>query len=116
MTASACVFCRIAAGEIPARLAHSDELCVAFHDLNPQAPVHVLVVPRKHVGSLFDAGEGDRALLGELVLRASAIARDLGLAEDGFRLVVNTLEGAGQSVFHLHLHILGGRPLAWPPG
>jgi len=111
-----CIFCRIAAGEIPARLVHSDATSVAFHDANPQAPVHVLVVPRRHLPSLFDAGAGDAALLGELTLRATAIARDLGLADDGYRLVVNTLEGAGQSVFHLHLHILGGRPMSWPPG
>ena len=116
MTVPDCIFCRIVAGEIPARLAHTDELCVAFHDLNPQAPVHLLVVPRKHLASLFEAGEDDAALLGELVLRAGAIARSLGLEDDGFRLVVNTREGAGQSVFHLHLHVLGGRPFAWPPG
>ena len=113
---SDCVFCRIVAGEIPARLVHADDLCVAFHDLHPQAPVHLLVVPRKHLGSLFDADAGDGALLGALVLRASALARSLGLEEDGFRLAVNTLEGAGQSVLHLHLHVLGGRPFAWPPG
>lgn len=111
-----CVFCRIVAGEIPARLVHSDDLCVAFHDLAPQAPVHVLVVPRRHVAHLFDAADTDGPLLGALVLRARAVAHDLGLAADGFRLVVNTLESAGQSVFHLHLHVLGGRPMRWPPG
>jgi len=116
VSAAGCIFCRIAAGEIPARLVHSDATSVAFHDLNPQAPVHVLVVPRLHLSSLYDAQTADGALLGELVLRARSVARDLGLADDGFRLVVNTLEGAGQSVPHLHLHVLGGRPMTWPPG
>jgi histidine triad (HIT) family protein len=113
---SDCIFCRIAAGEIPARVVHQDADCLAFHDLNPQAPVHVLVIPRRHVASLADDAAGDVALLGALVRSARSTALALGLGEGGFRLVINTGEGAGQSVFHLHAHVLGGRPLAWPPG
>ncbi len=94
----------------------TDEALVAFHDLAPRAPVHVLVVPRAHVTSLADAAEGDRDLLGRLFLAAAEVARRTGIAESGFRVVVNTGAGAGQSVAHLHLHVLGGRPMAWPPG
>jgi histidine triad (HIT) family protein len=111
-----CVFCRIASGEIPARLAYQDAEVVAFHDLNPQAPTHVLVIPRRHVGTLLDTTAEDAALLGRLVGAAVDLARELGLDRDGFRLVWNCLEGAGQSVFHIHLHLLGGRRMAWPPG
>lgn len=111
-----CVFCRIAAAEIPARLVYEDDDLVAFHDLEPQAPVHVLIIPRKHIATLFDAGVEDTELLGKLQARAIEIARDLGLEQSGFRLVTNCLAGAGQSVFHLHLHLLGGRALNWPPG
>ena len=94
----------------------ADEALVAFHDITPRAPVHVLVVPRVHVTSLADAAEGDCDLLGRLFLAAAEVARRTGIAESGFRVVVNTGAGAGQSVAHLHLHVLGGRPLAWPPG
>jgi histidine triad (HIT) family protein len=111
-----CVFCRIAKGEIPARLVHEDEEVVGFHDLNPQAPVHVLLIPRRHVGTLLETGPGDVELLGRLQAAAVEVARRLGLDREGFRLVTNCLEGAGQSVFHLHVHLLGGRPLGWPPG
>jgi histidine triad (HIT) family protein len=113
---SDCVFCRVAAGELPARLVHEDAQAVAFHDLHPQAPTHVLVVPRRHIATLLDTVEADAALLGHLVRTAVEVARRLGLERDGFRLVWNTLEGAGQSVFHIHLHLLGGRRLRWPPG
>jgi histidine triad (HIT) family protein len=111
---SDCLFCRIAAGEIPSKTVYSDDRVYAFHDIAPKAPTHVLVVPRRHIAKLADAGAEDRELVGEVVARAAAIARDLGL--EHYRLVVNNGEGAGQTVFHLHFHLLGGRPMAWPPG
>jgi histidine triad (HIT) family protein len=111
-----CIFCRIASGEVPSRRVHEDPAAVAFHDLAPQAPTHVLVVPRRHVATLLDTSEADVELLGHLVATAVTIARRLELDRQGFRLVWNCLEGAGQSVFHLHLHLLGGRRLGWPPG
>ena len=111
---SDCLFCKIATGQIPAKKVYDDVNVFAFHDIAPKAPTHVLVIPKKHIGRLADAGPEDRELLGEVVSRAAAIARDLGL--EHYRLVVNNGEGAGQSVFHIHFHLLGGRPLAWPPG
>jgi histidine triad (HIT) family protein len=110
-----CIFCRIAAGEIPAKVVESDDRCVAFHDLNPQAPLHLLVIPRRHLASLADADAEDTALLGHLLVVARGLAKRLGL-DDGFRVVINSGEAAGQSVFHLHVHLLGGRRLGWPPG
>jgi histidine triad (HIT) family protein len=109
-----CLFCRIAAGEIPSQAVFSDDRVYAFRDIAPKAPTHVLVIPRKHIAKLADAGEADRELVGEVVARAAAIARDLGL--EHYRLVANNGEGAGQTVFHLHFHLLGGRPMTWPPG
>ena len=109
-----CLFCRIVRKEIPAKLVAEDEHCVAFRDINPQAPVHVLVIPREHVASLNQAT--DPAMLGRLSLMAADIARKEGVAESGYRTVVNTNAGAGQTVFHIHLHLLGGRSLHWPPG
>jgi len=111
-----CIFCRIANGEIPAKIVRQDADTVAFRDLNPQAPTHVLVIPRRHLATLLDAGPEDGPLLAKLTQAAVEVARDLGLADDGFRLVVNTRESAGQSVFHLHVHLLGGRRMRWPPG
>ena len=111
-----CLFCKIAAGEIPAQLVYEDDRAVAFRDINPQAPTHVLVIPREHLASLADAGEGQESLLGHLLLAAARVARAGGLTEAGYRAVINNGAGAGQSVFHLHLHLLGGRPLHWPPG
>lgn len=111
---SDCIFCRIVAGEIPSKKVFEDEQLVAFEDVSPKAPTHVLVVPRRHIARLSDASPGDEALLGALTSRAAAIARDRGLSD--FRLVVNNGEGAGQSVFHLHFHLLGGRGMGWPPG
>ena len=111
-----CLFCRIVAGEIPADIVFQDERAVAFRDINPQAPVHVLVIPRDHLESLDEAARSDEALLGHLLRVAARVANDQGLSEGGYRTVVNTGAGAGQSVFHLHLHVLGGRALAWPPG
>lgn len=111
-----CVFCRIAAYQAPARIVYEDEEAVAFHDLHPQAPVHLLVIPRRHLVSLATAGGEDGRLLGHLLLVAGQVARDHGLAETGYRLVTNSGLAAGQSVFHLHFHVLGGRRLGWPPG
>lgn len=111
-----CLFCKIAAGEIPAEVVYKDEQVFAFRDINPQAPVHVLVIPREHIASLSDAAQGDEAKLGQIMLAAARIARDEGLSEGGFRTVINTGAGAGQSVFHIHAHVIGGRPLSWPPG
>jgi histidine triad (HIT) family protein len=111
-----CLFCRIVAGEIPADTVHQDEHCLAFRDINPQAPVHVLVIPREHLESLDEAGRKDEGLLGHLLRIAARVANEQGLAESGYRTVINTGAGAGQSVFHLHVHVLGGRQLTWPPG
>ena len=111
-----CLFCRIAAGEIPAKKVHEDADVVAFHDINPQAPTHVLVIPRKHIAALDELTEADAATIGTTIVRAAKIAHDLRLHDDGYRLVVNNGEGAGQTVFHIHVHILGGRRFSWPPG
>jgi len=109
------LFGKIIRREIPADIVYEDDLCLAFRDINPQAPTHVLVIPKKEIARLADAGADDQALLGHLMLAAGKIARSLGVA-DAFRLVVNNGADAGQSVFHLHLHILAGRKLRWPPG
>lgn len=109
------LFSKIVAREIPADIVYEDEHCLAFRDINPQAPIHVLLIPKREIPKLADAGEGDAALLGHLMLAAGKVARQLGVG-DAFRLVVNNGAGAGQTVFHLHLHLLAGRPLHWPPG
>jgi histidine triad (HIT) family protein len=109
-----CLFCRIVRKEIPAQVVWSDDQVVAFRDINPQAPVHVVIVPREHVASLNDADDAE--MLGRLSLAAVRIARNEGIAESGYRTVVNTNRAAGQTVFHIHLHLLGGRSLGWPPG
>lgn len=111
-----CLFCEIVAGRIPSKKAYEDDSLVAFHDINPQAPTHVLIVPRKHVASLLDAAPEDDALLGSLVRRGRDLAKQMGLADRGFRLVFNCGEDAGYSVYHVHLHLVGGRRLGWPPG
>lgn len=111
-----CLFCRIIAGEIPGEFIHQDDRAVVLRDINPQAPTHVLVIPREHLESLDDASQKDEALLGHLLRLAARVANDQGLGESGYRTVINTGAGAGQSVFHLHVHVLGGRPLNWPPG
>lgn len=113
---SECIFCKIAAGEIPATLVHEDDEVVAFEDLSPQAPTHVLVIPRRHISTLLETSDDDAGLLGRMQRAAVEVARRRGLDQDGFRLVTNCLEGAGQSVFHIHLHLLGGRRMGWPPG
>lgn len=114
--ASDCLFCRIATGEVPADIVHDGERLLAFRDIDPQAPVHVLVIPREHIASLGDAGDEHGGVLGEILLLARDLALAEGIAEAGFRTVVNTGRDGGQSVGHLHLHLLGGRSLAWPPG
>jgi histidine triad (HIT) family protein len=111
-----CLFCKIARRDIPARVQYEDERVMAFHDISPQAPTHVLLIPKKHISTLNEAGEADGNLLGHMILRASAIARELGHADQGYRLVANCQADAGQSVFHIHIHVLGGRRFAWPPG
>lgn len=111
-----CIFCGIAEGERPARVCHEDEQCVAFHDIHPQAPVHILVVPRRHIASLNAARAEDEALLGHLLRVAAQLAGENGIAASGFRTVINTNAEAGQSVYHLHVHLLGGRRMRWPPG
>lgn len=110
------LFEKIASKEIPARIVYEDDLAVAFQDINPQAPVHILLVPRRCIPRLGDAGADDQALLGHLLLKAAEVASKAGLASTGYRLVINHGRDAGESVPHLHLHILGGRPLGWPPG
>ncbi len=110
------LFEKIAAGEIPANIVHTDEICIAFHDINPQAPMHVLIVPRKPIPRVAEADKKDQSLLGHLLLTATEIAKKLGLSEKGFRLVINNGRDGGESVPHLHVHLLGGRPMSWPPG
>ncbi len=112
----ACVFCNIAAGTLPANIVYQDEDVVAFRDIQPVAPTHLLVIPRKHIASVNELAEEDAALVGRLFLTAKRLAAESGFAESGFRLVMNTNEDAGQTVFHMHLHVLAGRYLAWPPG
>lgn len=109
-----CLFCRLVRGEIPATVVAETEHCVAFRDINPQAPVHVVIVPRTHVPTLNDAD--DPALVGRLALLAAEVAEREGIAASGYRTVINTNADAGQTVFHVHLHLLGGRPMGWPPG
>jgi len=113
---STCLFCRIIAGEIPASIVYQDERLVAFNDIHPQAPTHVLVVPREHIATLNELDPAHDALMGEMVRRAATIASDRGHAARGYRSVFNCNADAGQTVFHVHLHLLGGRSLGWPPG
>ena len=113
---SDCLFCKILAGEIPADLVYESDSAVAFRDINPQAPTHVLVIPRKHISTINDINPEDEAIIGSLYTAAKDIAAADGISDDGYRAVMNCNEGAGQSVFHIHLHVLGGRPMNWPPG
>jgi histidine triad (HIT) family protein len=110
-----CLFCRIVNGEANARRVYESDTVVAFHDINPQAPTHILVVPRKHIAMIAEADDDDRAIMGDLLLSAKMIAEQEGIG-DGYRLVINNGVKAGQSVFHVHLHLLGGRRMKWPPG
>ncbi len=111
-----CLFCKIAAREIPGDVVHEDERLVAFSDINPQAPTHVLIIPRRHISTVNDLTAGDTDLVGEMVRLASRIAADRGHAEAGYRTVFNCNAAAGQTVFHIHLHLLAGRDMTWPPG
>ena len=111
-----CIFCQIAAREIAAKILYEDEHCVAFQDIHPKAPVHLLVIPRKHIISLNDALDDDKVLLGHLMTVVGRMAKEQGIDGTGYRAVINTNAEAGQTVFHLHIHILGGRILNWPPG
>ena len=116
MTDQDCLFCKIVAGDIPADIIYESDAAIAFRDINPQAPTHVLVIPRRHVSTINDLEPGDAALVGELFLAARHIAAEEGIAEHGYRSVINCNRAAGQTVFHVHLHVLGGRDLDWPPG
>lgn len=111
-----CLFCKIIAGHIPAEFVHQDDRCVVIRDINPQAPTHVLVIPREHMESLDDASQKEEPLLGHLLRIGARVANEAGHGESDYRTVINTGAGAGQSVFHLHVHVLGGRPMHWPPG
>lgn len=113
---SDCLFCRIVAGTIPSTKVHEDELCVGFRDIAPHAPEHVLFIPKRHLATLNEPTSEDRELLGHLMISAAKFAREAGVADSGYRVVMNTNADAGQTVFHIHLHLLAGRKLAWPPG
>lgn len=116
MSSADCLFCKIVAGDIPAEIIYESESAIAFRDINPQAPTHVLIIPRQHIATINDLDEGDESTVGHLYMAAKAIAAAEGLADDGYRVVMNCNEGAGQTVFHIHLHLVGGRTLGWPPG
>jgi histidine triad (HIT) family protein len=116
MSEADCLFCKIVEGTIPADFAYQDDHCVVIRDINPQAAMHVLVIPRDHIESLDDASQKDEVLLGHLLRIGARVANDSGHGESGYRTVINTGAGAGQSVFHLHVHVLGGRQMNWPPG
>ncbi len=111
-----CVFCKIIAGQIPGSLVYEDQDVAAFRDINPQAPLHVLIVPRRHIATLNDLTQADDAVVGSMFRAAAALAKRHGYADRGYRTVFNTNREAGQTVFHIHLHLLGGRTLGWPPG
>ncbi len=111
-----CIFCKIVSGEVTSEKVFEDDLCVAFKDLTPQAPIHILLIPRRHLVSLNDADEENAEILGHLLLTASKIAKEKDFAEDGYRVVINTNENGGQTVFHLHVHLLAGRQFIFPPG
>jgi histidine triad (HIT) family protein len=113
---SECLFCRIVQGSIPAKIIYQDEHTLAFDDINPQAPVHSLIIPKRHLGSIHELTESDQALLGRLLLTCNTVAKDKGLSGDGFRLVTNIGRDGGQTVAHLHFHVMGGRHMGWPPG
>ncbi len=111
-----CIFCKIAGKEIPARIVYEDDRLLAFEDIRPQAPVHILIIPKEHWTSLNELPENGQALMGEILVRARAIAREKGIGESGYRIVLNTARDSGQEVFHIHFHLLGGRRMIWPPG
>ncbi len=111
-----CIFCKIAAGEIPSKKVYEDDVCMAFHDLSPQAPTHILIIPRTHIDSLDKADEDQKEMLGHLLMTAADIARGRGFSDEGYRVVINTNADGGQTVFHLHVHLLAGRTFVFPPG
>jgi histidine triad (HIT) family protein len=113
---SDCLFCKIRDGLIPAKVVYRDDQCLAFEDINPQAPTHVLFIPHKHIATVNDITAEDREVVGHLFIAAAKLARERGHADNGYRVVMNTQRDAGQTVFHIHLHLLAGRPLHWPPG
>lgn len=116
MSEKDCLFCKIVDGDIPADIVYENDSLIAFRDISPKAPTHILLIPRRHIATMNDLQESDIAIAGELFTTGARIAADEGLAEDGYRVVMNCNEAAGQSVFHIHLHLLGGRPMSWPPG
>jgi histidine triad (HIT) family protein len=111
-----CIFCKVATGEIDSKKVYEDADVVAFHDINKKAPVHILIIPRRHIATLLDISSDDLGLIGKIVAIATQLAKEHGISESGFRLVMNCNKDAGQSVDHIHMHLLGGRPLGWPPG
>jgi histidine triad (HIT) family protein len=113
---SNCLFCKIRDGQIPAKVVHRDDVCIAFEDIRPQAPTHVVLIPLKHIATINDIAMEDREAVGHLYTTAAQIAKQRGHAEKGYRLVMNCNEDAGQTVFHIHLHLIAGRPMGWPPG
>ena len=113
---SDCLFCGIIEGEIKGDIVYQDDSVVAFKDIHPKAPLHLLIVPRKHLATLLDMAEGDKGLIGDVFYVAAKLAGDHGITREGFRVVINCGAGAGQSVYHIHFHLLGGRPFTWPPG
>ena len=111
-----CTFCKIITGEIPGEILHKDNKVVVFKDINPQGPVHILIVPTKHIESILDLTPEDNEIMAELIYRAKLMAEELGVAEKGFRLVINTGKNARQAIYHIHAHLIGGRKMTWPPG
>ena len=116
MSEQDCLFCKILAGEIPADIVYESDEAIGFRDINPQAPTHVVIIPRQHIATINDLDSGNESVVGSLFLAAKKIAAEEGLADDGYRVVMNCNAAAGQTVFHIHLHLLGGRTLGWPPG
>jgi len=116
MSQKDCLFCKIVDGNLPADIVYENDTLVAFRDINAKAPTHILLIPRRHIATMNDLQNGDESLAGELFLTAAKIAADEGLADDGYRVIMNCNEAAGQSVFHIHLHLMGGRRMGWPPG
>lgn len=111
-----CLFCQICSGTIPATIVYQDEHVLAFNDINPQAPTHVLIIPKQHIATLNDLTSAEQLLIGHMAITAKHLAQEFNIAEQGYRTIMNCNAGAGQTVFHIHLHLLGGRPLSWPPG
>lgn len=111
-----CLFCKIASGAIPAKIIYKDDWVMAFDDINPQAQQHKIIIPHKHIATANEIANDDKELIGHMMMTAAKLAKELGIAEQGYRLVMNCNAGAGQTVFHIHLHLLGGRPMTWPPG